>query len=380
MKQILKFAFRQSNPKKQSKKVFGMIATIVMTAIMILTPVTVFADNTSLNTQHWSNPNWQNQHHAPNGWNHSHNWAYNAPQYGFENAWPVDQWGRPTTSNVAPDVTQNIRRDRHASVAPPPHGTQSGFFSGQFATDRLNPFAPMANNNPNAAHAIGVNTPTMALQPGEHGINVQSNTGNGLMASTSIPVDSAAGNNHPAGAPSGSTSAGGTGSPADIPGAQGGMTVNHTPINPNVNQPQQGVPQGRITTVTPFADGTIGRIQFPALNNRTASVREGIDMRTLDHYVGHFPGTSQWDGNIGLASHNRGPGSFFAGIWNMRPGDIIIYETTAGVRTFEVVSVNLISQDDASVLAHSHDNMLSMITCAYNQPEKRWVVRARAIS
>jgi len=115
------------------------------------------------------------------------------------------------------------------------------------------------------------------------------------------------------------------------------------------------------------------------LDNRVALVRSGVALSTLDNYAGHFANTSQWDGNIALASHNRGRGSFFAGIWTLQHGDRIIYETIMGVRTFEVVSIEQISENDLSNLNHSHDNTLTLVTCVYGQPSLRWSVRARQI-
>jgi LPXTG-site transpeptidase (sortase) family protein len=307
-------------------------------------------------------------HHAEN-WNWLHNWAYQAPEYQFETTFPYDQWGRPTTSNVAARHTQNIRRDRHAAHLPPSHGTTTGFFSGEFATGPVNPFAPRYNNNPNASHAIGIEESPFALRPGEAGVNVRADGSHegGFLASTSVAQGG--GGNAPHGGPVGDSAP-----PWTNPGTQGGVTVNHRPMEPAPTQ--TGNQQGRITTVTPFEDGTIGRITIPALNNRTASVRPGVDLATLDNYVGHFSNTSQWDGTIGLASHNRGRGSFFAGVWTLRRGDRIFYETTLGVRAFEVVSIEQISEMDLSNLDHSHDNSLVLITCVYGRPELRWSVRA----
>jgi LPXTG-site transpeptidase (sortase) family protein len=61
-----------------------------------------------------------------------------------------------------------------------------------------------------------------------------------------------------------------------------------------------------------------------------------------------------------LASHNRGPGSFFAGIWTLQRGDRIYYETTLGVRVFEVVSVEQIRETDLANLDHTHENSITL--------------------
>ena len=200
------------------------------------------------------------------------------------------------------------------------------------------------------------------------------------MASTSVTQSGGSGNS----ASHGSSGIGAdapwtnVGSQSSIPsqpqgGGQNGVTITHTPMQTSSQLNNQST---RITTVTPFSDGTIGRIMIPALNNRVALVRPGVELSTLDHYVGHFSNTSQWDGNIALASHNRGQGSFFAGIWTLQRGDLIFYETTMGVRIFEVASIEQISETDLSNLNHSHANILSLITCVFYQPSLRWLVRA----
>ena len=366
-------------------KIFAVVAFALM---LLVAPVTAYADNTARHNNNFTNPNWQAMHHYDH-WNWQHNWAYQAPQYQFETTYSYDQWGRPTTSNVAADRPQNIRRDRHSAALPPSHGTSTGFFSGEFPTQQANPFAPRYNNNPYASRAVAIEESVFAVRPGETGVNVRADGthAGGFLASTS--VTQGGGGNSGGNAPQGGNSGGNANAPWTNPsaqspseppatGGQGGVTVTHRPIT-NTNTPQTGNNQNRITTVTPFADGTIGRMTIPALNNRVASVRPGVALSTLDNYVGHFSQTSQWDGNIALASHNRGRGSFFAGIWTLSGGARIYYETTMGVRVFEVVSVQQIPETDLNNLNHSHENFLTLVTCVYNQPSLRWSVRAREV-
>ena len=360
--------------------VLRVVSVTALVFLLFVAPATVYADNTARYYNNFTNPNWQNMH-GYDYWNWRHNYAYQAPQYQFETTFPVDQWGRPTTSNVAPQHTQNIRRDRHAAALPPSHGSATGFFSGEFPTEQVNPFAPRYNNNPNASRAVAIEESVFAVRPGEAGVNVRvdgTHTG-GFLASTSAtqgggnisaphggPVD---GSNAPWTNPGNQI----THTEQQQSGGQGGVTVSHRPI------PGTGSQSNRITTVTPFDDGTIGRITIPALNNRVASVRPGVAPSTLNNYVGHFPHSSQWDGNISLASHNRGRGSFFAGIWTLQFGDRIYYETTMGVRVFEVESIRQISETDLTNLNHSDENTLNLVTCVYGQPSLRWSIGAREV-
>jgi len=344
---------------------------LVFVLVLLAIPVTVYADNTARYNNNFTNPNWQAMHDYDH-WNWQHNWAYQAPQYQFESTFPVDQWGRPTTSNVAPQHTQNIRRDRHAAFLPPSHGVVTGFYSGEFPTNHVNPFAPRDNNNPAASHAVAIEESVFAVRPGEAGVNVRADASHagGFLASTGTFLGGG-GIDLPFNGNEISTP------PWQAPANQDGFTINIRPIE---QTPQSNTQQARMTVLTPFEDGTIARLTIPALNNRTASVRPGIDLRTLDEYVGHFPDTSQWDGGIVLASHNRGSGSFFAGIWTLQTGDRIFYETTMGVRIFEVASIDQISETDMTNLDHTHANTLSLITCVYNSPALRWRIFATEVS
>ena len=177
------------------KVVTSIIAAMALVLVLLVTPVMAYASSAANNNPQSENPDWQNMTDAerwdwllnwayqtnPNWrsmndtqrWSWLHNYAYQAPTYRFETTFPVNQWGRPTTSNVAPQHTQNIRRDRHAAFLPPPHGSQTGFFSGEFPTNPANPFAPRYNNNPYASRAVAIEESVFAVCPGEAGVNVR---------------------------------------------------------------------------------------------------------------------------------------------------------------------------------------------------------------
>jgi len=222
---------KQQNPLMQAAKTLMLVLALTMAFMPRTIPMSVYASTnhsrhydpawrTMTEAERWNDPNWRNLTDAER-WNFRHNWGYHAPTYQFQTTWPVDQWGRPTTSNVAPDRTnQNIRSDRHASVTPPPHGSTTGFFSGEFSTNPINPFAPRYNNNPNASHVVGVNTSVFALQPGETGVNVTAsgNQSGGMLANTSI-IQGGSSTGNP-GASDMSNPAGQDGSPWDQPGTQ----------------------------------------------------------------------------------------------------------------------------------------------------------------
>jgi len=126
----------------------------------------------------------------------------------------------------------------------------------------------------------------------------------------------------------------------------------------------------------------VGRIEIPRVNV-SAIVREGVDDRTLRRAVGHVPGTGLpgQPGNIGLAGHRD---SFFVGLKNIRKSDRIKLRTLDGDYEYEVESIKIVTPKDVEVLAPTHDQVLTLVTCyPFNyvgSAPKRYIVRARQVS
>lgn len=56
-------------------------------------------------------------------------------------------------------------------------------------------------------------------------------------------------------------------------------------------------------------------------------------------------------------------------------GDTIIYKTALGERTYQVVSTKEISSTDWSITEDTEDkNIITLVTCITNQPNKRFCV------
>ena len=69
------------------------------------------------------------------------------------------------------------------------------------------------------------------------------------------------------------------------------------------------------------------------------TVKEGSTNEILKDYIGHIEETAKYDGNVGLAAHNRGNKySYFARINELEPGDEIVYTTKYGERKYIVNS------------------------------------------
>lgn len=66
-------------------------------------------------------------------------------------------------------------------------------------------------------------------------------------------------------------------------------------------------------------------------------------------------------------------------IKDLRQGDTITYTTKLGTRTYQVVTVETISNDDWSYLQSTLDNRLTITTCLADHPESRICVQAAEV-
>ena len=122
-----------------------------------------------------------------------------------------------------------------------------------------------------------------------------------------------------------------------------------------------------------YKNGSLGTLEIPAIN-LTVGIFEGTDASTLKLGAGHFEESSIWDGNVGLAAHNRGSNSYFGKIHTLELGDGITLTTRLGTRTYEVTSVSKVSETDRSALAASQSNVITLYTCVRDERDFRWCV------
>lgn len=128
-----------------------------------------------------------------------------------------------------------------------------------------------------------------------------------------------------------------------------------------------------------YSDGSLGQLKIPSLS-LSVKVYEDESLESLAKGAGHFKSTSCWDGNVGIAGHNRGVTNHFGQIHTLQAGDQIVYTTQLGTRTYEVYFVGQISETDFSRLGRTSDNIITLITCVRDVPELRWCVQAKEIS
>jgi sortase A len=126
----------------------------------------------------------------------------------------------------------------------------------------------------------------------------------------------------------------------------------------------------------------LGRIEIQAIG-LAAMIMEGINERTLQRAVGHFPDSPLpgQRGNVAIAGHRD---TFFRALRNIHPKDEITLETLDGVYRYRVDFTTIVDPDNTQVLDGSKDSILTLVTCypftLVGPAQKRFVVRAHKIS
>ncbi len=117
------------------------------------------------------------------------------------------------------------------------------------------------------------------------------------------------------------------------------------------------------------------QIEIPKINLK-AEIKDGTDKETLNNYVAHFKESSYINGNVCLAAHNRGyKVNYFKNLKQLNQGDEIIYEFKNIKRTYIVTESKIIKDTDVQVIEETKENIITLITCVENQPEKRRCIK-----
>ena len=132
----------------------------------------------------------------------------------------------------------------------------------------------------------------------------------------------------------------------------------------------------QLTESFKLENGAIGYISIPAIGVNKYYAWEGETTESMKKGLGHFTGTSVWDGNCCFCGHNRGAKYVIGSIKDLQLGDIIEYTTSQGTRTYEVQVVVAIRNDDWSYIRETSDNRITLITCVAGDASQRWCVQA----
>lgn len=121
----------------------------------------------------------------------------------------------------------------------------------------------------------------------------------------------------------------------------------------------------------------IGVLEIEKLEVK-APIKEGTNQEVLKYAIGHFEESDIWNGNVALASHNRGSyAHYFKDIDKLENGDQLTYITSFGTRTYSVVEKVKISETNWNkVLENIEENTLTLVTCITGEREYRLCIKA----
>lgn len=121
-------------------------------------------------------------------------------------------------------------------------------------------------------------------------------------------------------------------------------------------------------------NNVIGIIEIEQINYK-GLIFEGTSSQSLKYGIGHFESSPLFQGNICLAGHN------YKNIWSelhkLKIGDIIKYNSKLGTKKYKIFINKEINYNDTSVLNNTKDNIITLITCVKNTPDKRTCIQAK---
>lgn len=125
-----------------------------------------------------------------------------------------------------------------------------------------------------------------------------------------------------------------------------------------------------------FIQNNVWSLTIPSINMYDIEIKDGVDNFILENYIGHFPITSMYSGNICLAAHNAGfNNNYFKDINKLEKGDKVYYKIRNNEKVYIVNDIVKIKNNDFSYLDSSESDMLTLITCIFSSPNYRLCVR-----
>jgi sortase A len=120
-------------------------------------------------------------------------------------------------------------------------------------------------------------------------------------------------------------------------------------------------PNKTLYPVYPAEGDNIGSLTIPALK-RKLPILQGTGEKELKKGVGHFiqsvlPGEED---NCVFSGHRE---TVFRQIGNLKIGDQLIVQTSAGIFTYEVNGTRIVHADDKTVIVPTDQAVLTMTTC-----------------
>lgn len=118
-------------------------------------------------------------------------------------------------------------------------------------------------------------------------------------------------------------------------------------------------------------------ISIPKIKLDKVKIKDNIENDILEDYIGHFPSSSFFCGNVCLAAHNDGfKNNYFKDIVKLEENDEIIYNYSGNVKSYYVKNKYYTCENDFNMINIDAYDKLTLITCVSGSPELRLCIEA----
>lgn len=138
------------------------------------------------------------------------------------------------------------------------------------------------------------------------------------------------------------------------------------------NNEHVGVPVKATEGKTETSLNSVAVLEIPKIEFKDI-VLEGTTQDTLANGIGLFEHSSILEGNVCLAGHNTT--RFLKKLNELEIGDSINYLSCLGRKEYVVSHIQIIDENDWSLLEETTDNRITIITCVKNNPNLRFCVQ-----
>ena len=120
----------------------------------------------------------------------------------------------------------------------------------------------------------------------------------------------------------------------------------------------------------PIEDGTpepvigLGSLAIPAIGV-AMTMYEGIEMSTLDHGPGHWPGTAMPGdvGNVVVGGHRTSKHRVFRNVDQLVPGDEIVFDGAAGRFVYHVTRTEVVGPEAMWIVEQTPASTATLFAC-----------------
>lgn len=126
-----------------------------------------------------------------------------------------------------------------------------------------------------------------------------------------------------------------------------------------------------------FIQNDIWTLTIEKINLINVPIKDSVEEDILENYIGHFPISSYYNGNVCLAAHNSGFFiNYFKDLNTLEYNDEIKYNYYGNIKVYKVTEKYIVDEEDLNVLAVDFKDKMTLITCITGSPSKRLCIEA----